>query len=421
MRILSLVGLFCLLGFLPLSAQKGFDASYHLLHSSSYVQDKNFYLFTVLEKLPEVKALLTNDAELASILTAQKTRIAQSLTQCDTTTACWVNAFALNKEEQQKIGNRLKEIAKKEPSIQAMIQKHLRPSGMFIKYADQSDSDLLAAAWNEACNGLQYIIDSYAFGKKGRYPSIDSVSYPAKGMMYRRYLMSAGFYLAEQTGNWVLFFQPHLTFALFLMDMNDRDEAARHEPLEEFENRKALDYIPSIQWDKYPYAVIMQPGHGPDIAGVALSPIGKIRVALVAERYHKGLAPLIILSGGYVHPNKTPYSEAIEMKKALMEKYGVPERAILVDPHARHTTTNFRNAARQMFRYGIPTSKPSLCTTTMDQIIYITDPKYFFNQRNMRELGYLPYELGEKISPHDVVFKPVITSLHADPLDPLDP
>jgi len=421
MRMLSLVGLFCLLGFFPLSAQKGFDASYHLLHSASYVQDKNFYLFTVLEKLPEVKALLINDAELASILTAQKTRIAQSLTQCDTTTACWVNAFALNKEEQQKIGNRLKELAKKEPSIQAMIQKHLRPSGMFIKYADQSDAELLLSAWNEAGNGLQYIIDSYAFGKKGRYPSIDSVSYPAKGMMYRRYLLSAGFYLAEQTENWALFFQPHLSFALFLMDMNDRDEAARHEPLEEFENRKALDYIPSIPWDKYPYAVIMQPGHGPDIAGVALSPIGKIRVALVAERYHKGLAPLIILSGGYVHPNKTPYSEAIEMKKALMEKYGVPERAILVDPHARHTTTNFRNAARQMFRYGIPTSKPSLCTTTMDQIIYITDPKYFFNLRNMRELGYLPYELGEKISPHDVVFKPVITSLHADPLDPLDP
>jgi hypothetical protein len=165
----------------------------------------------------------------------------------------------------------------------------------------------------------------------------------------------------------------------------------------------------------------MQPGHGPDIEKVPLSPIGKIRVALVAERYHRGLAPLIILSGGYVHPNKTPYSEAIEMKKALMEKYGVPERAILVDPHARHTTTNFRNAARQMFRYGIPTSKPSLCTTTMDQIIYITDAKWFFAQRNMRELGYLPYELFEKISNHDVVFKPVITSLHADPLDPLDP
>jgi len=36
-------------------------------------------------------------------------------------------------------------------------------------------------------------------------------------------------------------------------------------------------------------------------------------------------------------------------------------------------------------------------------------------------LGYLPYEIGEKISAHDVVFKPIITSLHADPLDPLDP
>ena len=43
-------------------------------------------------------------------------------------------------------------------------------------------------------------------------------------------------------------------------------------------------------------------------------------------------APFILVSGGNVHPNLTPYNEALEMKMALMREFGVPENAILVDP-----------------------------------------------------------------------------------------
>ncbi|MBK8657099.1 MAG: hypothetical protein IPN20_25070 [Haliscomenobacter sp.] len=52
----------------------------------------------------------------------------------------------------------------------------------------------------------------------------------------------------------------------------------------------------------------------------------------------------------------------------------MPERAIIIEPHARHTTTNFRNSARLMYRYGIPFDKMALCTSTMDQVVYITNP-----------------------------------------------
>ena len=60
------------------------------------------------------------------------------------------------------------------------------------------------------------------------------------------------------------------------------------------------------------------------------------------------------MSGGFVHPAQTPYAEAIEMKKALIADFSIPQEAILVDPHARHTTTNMRNAARLLYRYAIP-------------------------------------------------------------------
>ncbi len=39
-------------------------------------------------------------------------------------------------------------------------------------------------------------------------------------------------------------------------------------------------------------------------------------------------------------------------------RYGVPDNAIVVDPYARHTTTNLRNATRLLFRMGARMDKP---------------------------------------------------------------
>ena len=109
------------------------------------------------------------------------------------------------------------------------------------------------------------------------------------------------------------------------------------------------------------------------------------------------------------------------MKKYLMTKEGVPEKAIIMEPQARHTTTNLRNAGRLMIRYGIPITKPSDIVSTRSQIDYIAIPQQHFDERNMHELGYLPYRDKNRVSTHDVSFYPVMESLQMDPLDPLDP
>jgi hypothetical protein len=46
-----------------------------------------------------------------------------------------------------------------------------------------------------------------------------------------------------------------------------------------------------------------------------------------------------------------------------MSRFGIPANAIIVDPHARHTTTKMRNAARLIYRYGMPFSAKALVTT----------------------------------------------------------
>src|SRR5262249_27191168 len=115
---------------------------------------------------------------------------------------------------------------------------------------------------------------------------------------------------------------------------------------------------------------------------------------------------------------QTPYCEAIEMKKYLMEKYQIPETSIMVDPHARHTTTNFRNAARLVFRYRIPAAL-ALVTSRESHITSSTIDE--FRTRCINELGYFPVEFINRISPVAAEFKPSVASLFFDANDPLDP
>ncbi|MEO8028394.1 MAG: YdcF family protein, partial [Bryobacteraceae bacterium] len=203
------------------------------------------------------------------------------------------------------------------------------------------------------------------------------------------------------------------------MEASRRNEAGRFEPLDLGENRSTIARVRNTAWSKYPYSVIVVPGSGSESVQVNLSAAGRLRLALAARRFREGKAPFLLLSGGYVHPNQTPFSEAVEMKKALITDFGIPSNAILIDPHARHTTTNMRNAARQMYRYGMPFEKKALVTTDEYQSAYIEAPG--FADRCMKELGYLPYKILSRVSKHDLEFLPLIESLHLDATDPLDP
>lgn len=298
-------------------------------------------------------------------------------------------------------------------SSKAKLEQRLRVSRTYGRYADH----VLVRAWADAAKGINNIIDVYETGKKPRYPLIDSPSFDVKSENYRRLLQIVTAVMEEEKTT--LFFEPSLRYAMRLLEINKRDEAGRHEPLELGENRAAITRIKKIDWSKYPYTVIVVPGAGTDRLTWSMSPWGSLRAEIAARRYKQGKAAFILVSGGYVHPAQTPYAEAIEMKKALIADYGVPADAILIDPHARHTTTNMRNAVRQIFRYGIPTNKPALVTTDQFQSRYIEAPD--FVKRCQDEMGHVPYKDLRRVSPFDLELIPVADALQADPSDPLDP
>ncbi len=328
--------------------------------------------------------------------------------------------FKYSKDDSVKLTENIGLLYKShQAAFDQMINAHLRPSGYYMRFAGLSNAELLLKAWGQYIYGINYIVDQFGLGKKMRYPRIDTASYVVSGRYYRTVMKDMFALLDEQSDGMKLFYQPSLAVAMHLMDANDRDEPARFEPMEQSDNKAAVAKIKTTQWTKYPYAAIVIPGNGPELYTTPISPDNKIHCDAAAMRYLKGMAPFIITSGGYCYPFRGPYCEAVEMKKYLMKKFGIPADAIIIDPHARHTTTNFRNADRLIIRYGIPTDKPSLFITSKSQHDMVM--KDAFDNRNAKELGYLPYKGKKSISNHDVVFYPVYESLHMDPLDPLDP
>ena len=387
---------------------QGYRPNYVPLHSGTFVQDKNFYLFTLFQKKPLIKQALERDTLISGLWKRKRNHLTNDST---------VQRFAFTSNEIDKVGSELKKLAA-QPVFRQLIGHDIRASGYYLIYQGKTDAELLETAWREATTGVNHIIAVFATAEKPLYPDIDSVSYNVRSSIYKR-LMGIIALQTIQHLNTNQFFEPSLNFALSLLEVNNRDEAGRFEPLEQTENRAAVSYISQIDWKKYPYTAIIVPGAGNDLPNVRIAAWGKMRLKIAVERYLDHKAPLIIVSGGYVHPFQTPYCEAFEMKSYLMQHYHIPAKAILIEPHARHTSTNVRNANRLIYKYHIPIAKKALIVTDQTQSIYIEDPK--FGERCLKEMKCVPFKNMKRISIYDLEYTPDISSLYYDNIDPLDP
>lgn len=415
-----------------LTAHSGFsqknvpDAQYKLLSGNNFVQSKNYYLLTLFQELPEVKRLIAADPVLQTIAKNKLDSLAYALKNCDRDGLCYIDKLKFNDDEIKVVSERLKVLYQPGNALGRLIKDHLIPSGTYILFQDLPADEMLVKAWMQDAKGINFTLGVYAEGKRPNYPNIDSISFnthdPRNNNVYLYNYVSL---LYNTTSLVVLenqakpsFFSASLMAALHFIEMNEREQAADYEPMSKRENKLAYDRVKSIKWDSYKYSLIMIPGAGPDEPLVALSAEGMLRCRLAAIQYQKGLAPFIVTSGGKVHPYKTKYCEAIEMKKFLMEKLGIPENAIIIDPHARHTTTNMRNTSRIIYRYGIPFNKPAITCTTKGQSMMISNTLI---ARCIKELNEAPYRNGNRLSETEVEFYPLTEALHINPLEPMDP
>ena len=203
-----------------------------------------------------------------------------------------------------------------------------------------------------------------------------------------------------------------------LLQAAGRDEAFRYGPDGSNENPAAIAAIASIDFAAYPYTAILVPGQGPTDDTTALNPAGINRINTAVARWRAGLAPLLLVSGGHVHPDKTPFCEAIEMRRYLIDTLGVPAAAIVVDPYARHTTTNLRNAARILQGVGVPMDRPILVTSDLLQLAGIV---FGLAPRCEEELGFVPWQSLERLDATDACAVLTPDSQRLDRGDSLDP
>lgn len=325
-----------------------------------------------------------------------------------------VEQARFSEEEIRLAGSRLSALA---PQLSALTLR-LRAQGSYCLFNDLPDSAFLRRAWIQDAAAMNHVLDVHALGQVPRYPAIDGVSFPPEGpeMQYVRGLAWSNVLASAQDGP---FYAVTLQSVLSWLDASGRFEAADFEPLEKGINAKAYRAIRRTRWADYPYSVILVLGCGPEREGEPISAQSRLRAWYGARLYKEGKAPFIVVSGGRVHPFKTPYSEAQEMKRYLMEVCGVPEQAILAEPHARHTTTNIRNTARIMLRQGIPLDRPGLITSGEGHIDYVVSDSFLANCR--REMLLVPFRLGARLSARAVEFYPLPISTQVAPLDPLDP
>ena len=405
-----------------------FNKNYVFLESDSKVKDRNFYWTTLVEKNATISAIIENDEVLSAYLQTAKLRLNTIANQSNVTAVEFATALKFSDNEKVALSTAVKNVvANNATAFIDFSNAQIAPSGAFNIFKEVTKVDRLnQLIVDEMLMGINQIIDTYAGGIKPPSttpydPLIDKPDYDVNSVELKLLLQTLVTDLNSKKDQYKLFYQPFLNFALGVLDINKRDEAGKYFPMENGVNKAVYENIPTIKWSDFDYSVIVVLGDSPnspsDLPNISLG--GMARADYGVALYKQGKAPIIAFTGGHLFPIHTIYSEAIEMKKYVMDKYGIPENRILVDPHARHTTSNMRNIGRLFFRYGIPTDKKAIVSTTLSQSKYVASTT--FMTRSQREMGHIPIQLYNRLSDFDLEFTPKIEVLHLDSSDPLDP
>lgn len=266
--------------------------------------------------------------------------------------------------------------------------------------------------------GVNAIVRTYGLGQVPSYPQIDGAGMIEPQERQAR-LQAADWLARTPRGLSAQAMDPSFDYALALLDVSDRTDAIGYEPLTGGFNAPAMVRAKALDWSRYRFSAMILTGVGPEVDDMPLSPYGKYHLRLAASRFAQGDIPFIIVTGGRAHPRATRFAEAEEMRGALIDRYGVPADAILIEPYARHTTTNLRNASRLLMAIGAPLDDDALIVCNPQQSAMIESVQ--FTKRNVDELGYQPGRIGRRFSSTELAFRPSRTSARIDPRDPLDP
>lgn len=376
---------------------------------------KSFYLLYLLERNTSAHNVVVKNAVFSQLSKERQQRLTNAYSQC-TDAACIGKTLEWTPEEIHRAGEEFKRLVVSNTEIAEIVQR-LKVVDRYPLYTGYADTTFIRKAWEDVAAGINHICRVYLQGLPPRYPKIDSISFRPSDPVFVRQVKAGVQQILLAAGGTNAFYRQPLLGALKALEINGRDEAVRYEPLYKDQNAAPFAKSRRTNWNAYRFSSILVPGSGPGKAGQAMDSMGMYRCKLAAEQYRNNAAPFIIVSGGHVHPYKTPFCEAIEMKKYMVNQLGIPDSAVIIEPHARHTTTNIRNAVRLVYVFNMPSTKPMLIVSDPFQSLAIEKMAVRF----MNEIGYLPYTGLERRAPTENIITPDLKAWQQDPEDPLDP
>lgn len=335
------------------------------------------------------------------------------------TASCFGSSLQFTGAEIKSIGDELVHLALTRYEFRTWIDNNFKMECPYVLFKGDDDTAFVRKVWETEVRGLNNILGVYIEGRAPLYPKIDAISFQKDDPAFRDSIVAGVHVILNKYGEYMDCLDLPVRLALEAMRLNGRNEAIRYEhDAFGLGNEYSFAKASHVKWDSFPYSVILVPGLGPEQPGVKLDPGGARRCDSAAVRYKAGLAPFIVVSGGHVHPGKTPYCEAIEMKDYLTKVWDIPVWAVIFEPYARHTTTNLRNTNRIIFAGKMPPGKPVLIVTDAAQTNYINGA---MKDKVVKELGYTPFSAMKKISATETEYLPSENSRQINAMDPLDP
>ena len=378
----------------------------------SVIYKKNFYLFSLLEEIPEFKdriALKKFENDYQNLTsTMPKDSLQMNFI---------MDRIIFNEEEINDYKKLLTHIIFENPQYKTILYKHLIESGKYIRYSNFDEKDFFVEVIEVELRGINRILNIEGKCQRGRFTEIDRSKLDcsnSENIRKRFEIIAADF----KKSNTRLPYKLSLDIALDLMVMNSATSVANFEPIDKGENASAINQLKNIDWNNYKYSAILVPGNGPSGSDqISKRTVDRIKSAV--QQLKNNEAPVLIFSGGNVHPFQTAFNEAFEMKKYAISELGIPEENIIMEAFARHTTTNIRNTNRLIYWYNIPFDKKILIVTDDEQAEKITNPK--FGIRSFAEIKHIPYLNMVKLKSSIVEYLPTRESLQIDSDDYLDP
>ncbi len=212
---------------------------------------------------PQLKNIIAKD-EILQAFSQRYSHVLQSLTvDCVTVPACYTKNMLWDSVSILRVADRLGSIYRSDATFRRIMHRHLAESGVFLKWFELPDEEILKSAWTQEISAVNHILTTYTTNKGFRYPEIDSNNFDVNAGGFKEKMRALFSQYHTGSASRDIFFYPSMRLALDLLKMAHRDEAGRYEPIDNA-NRQALKGLAKVDWRKYPYSAILVFGAGPD-------------------------------------------------------------------------------------------------------------------------------------------------------------